>query len=109
MEQANFTNCIISGYLAGELELQNNSGAAFNYELNNCLLKLHPDSTLAGLTQANSIKIQLSDSIFVNAQEKDFRLHALSPAINAGTNIGISLDILENSRDATPDIGAYEF
>lgn len=109
LEQANFTNCIISGYLAGELELQNNSGTAFNYELNNCLLKLHPDSTLAGLTQANSIKIQLSDSIFVNVQEKDFRLHALSPAINAGTNIGISLDILENSRDATPDIGAYEF
>jgi hypothetical protein len=112
--QANFTNCIISGYLAGELELQNNSGAEFNYELSHCLLKLHPDSTLGSLAQTNSIKIQSSNSIFANTQERDFRLHALSPAIDAGietSNIEEDdEDILgQNRNNGIPDIGAYEF
>ncbi len=110
LEEANFTNCIISGYLAGELELQNNSDAEFNYELNHCLLKLHPDSTLGSLAQTNSIKIQSSDFVFVNTHERDFKLHALSPGINAGIYVGVTEDILGILRgDAAPDIGAYEF
>jgi hypothetical protein len=36
-------------------------------------------------------------------------LAATSPAINAGTNVNVLLDYLDNARDANPDIGAYEY
>lgn len=39
----------------------------------------------------------------------NFRLHPLSPAINAGTDVGITLDYAGNGIVAAPDIGAYEY
>ena len=39
---------------------------------------------------------------------EDFHLHDNSYAIGAGTNLGVSTDIEENSRETPPDIGAYE-
>lgn len=106
--QADFTNCIVSGSLPGEIELQENTTATFNYNFNNCLLKLHPDSSLTTLNENNSIKIQNSDSLFVDIQEDDYQLHQLSPAINAGIETGVTLDILGNTRNGLPDLGAYE-
>ena len=94
--------------LPGEIELQKNTAATFNYSFNNCLLKLHPDSSLASLNENNSIKIQNSDSLFVDIQEDNYQLHQLSPAIDAGVDAGISLDILGNTRKGLPDLGAYE-
>lgn len=108
LQQASFTNCIISGSLPGEIELQENTTATFNYSFNNCLLKLHPDSSLASLNENNSIKIQNSDSLFVDIQEDNYQLHQLSPAIDSGVDAGISLDILGNTRNGLPDLGAYE-
>ena len=108
LQQASFTNCIISGSLPGEIELQENTAAIFNYSFNNCLLKLHPDSSLASLEENNSIKIQNNDSLFLGVQENNYQLHQLSPAIDAGVDAGISLDILGNTRKGLPDLGAYE-
>ena len=108
LQQANFTNCVISGSLPLEIELQKNTAATFNYSFNNCLLKLHPDTSLASLNENNSIKIQNGDSLFVDIQEDNYQLHQLSPAINAGIDVGISLDILGNTRNGLPDLGAYE-
>lgn len=45
---------------------------------------------------------------FVDAANKDFRLAAGQAPVDAGTNVGILLDILDVSRDANPDMGAYE-
>ena len=39
----------------------------------------------------------------------DFQLTENSPLINAGADLGILLDMAGNSRDALPDIGAFEF
>ena len=39
----------------------------------------------------------------------DFSLKSSSPCINAGTNVGLTTDILGNSIKGTPDIGAYEY
>ena len=108
MQQASFTNCIISGSLPGEIELVENTAATFNYSFNNCLLKLHPDSSLTSLEENNSIKIQNSDSLFVNIQEDNYQLHQLSPAIDAGIETGVAQDILGNTRNGLPDLGAYE-
>ena len=39
----------------------------------------------------------------------DFSLKSTSPAINAGASIGLTADILGNSMNGTPDIGAFEY
>jgi hypothetical protein len=39
----------------------------------------------------------------------DFRLKAGSPAINAGTDVGLTTDFLGKPIRGVPDIGAYEF
>ena len=86
-----------------------NSGARSSFLERN---KLHPDSSISNLNQTNSIKVNSGSSIFINPQEQDFQLSNNSIAIDAGkasilTN-ALSLDILGNSRDGNPDIGAYE-
>jgi hypothetical protein len=47
--------------------------------------------------------------VFMNAPGYDFRLASGSPAINAGTNVGISVDQTGTTRSGTPDMGAIEF
>ncbi len=50
------------------------------------------------------------DPGFVNESAGDYHLTAGSPAVNAGTPIGAPPDDINGApRDATPDIGAYEF
>lgn len=50
-----------------------------------------------------------SDPLFIDATNYDFRLSGSSPAIDAGTDLGIDEDFTGNTRDASPDIGAYEY
>jgi hypothetical protein len=56
-----------------------------------------------------------TDPLFINKSESyskdlDFVLQNNSPAINKGTNLSeITHDYFDNTRDATPDIGAYEY
>lgn len=59
------------------------------------------------------IKEQITDPLFVNLGEQDFHLLPTSPAINAGTDLGFSLDF-ENLPvplpvGTPPDLGAYEY
>ncbi len=50
------------------------------------------------------------DPAFVNITNRNFMLSVGSPAINKGiSGIGVLLDLNNKARDATPDIGAYEF
>lgn len=54
------------------------------------------------------------DPLFVDAAAMDYRVPAMSPAVNGGTAAGIptgTLDLLSQPRvhDTAPDIGAYEF
>ena len=43
------------------------------------------------------------------SSDYDFFLQSTSPAINEGTDVGITTDYEGRTRDATPDIGAFEF
>ena len=111
LTEAHFTNCIIDGSAAHELELQNNSAGDFNYLFDHCVLKLHPDSAIENLNQTNSLKVNSNGTLFENTQEQNFQLGNNSIAIDAGKaslSNELLVDILGNSRDANPDIGAYE-
>lgn len=48
-----------------------------------------------------------TDPLFRSAS--DYRLRAGSPAINAGTDVGLTTDYLGKPVRGVPDIGAYEF
>jgi parallel beta-helix repeat protein len=55
-----------------------------------------------------------SNPLFTNAsgsysRASDFQLQSSSPAINAGTNIGLTSDYAGNPIVGSPDIGAYEY
>ena len=108
LDNATFTNCIFSGSLVNELNLQEDLGAEFNYMFDHCLLKLHPDSSLSSLNQSNSIKIDSDFNLFEDVQNGDFQLSTNSTAINKGKLTNNLTDILGANRDQSPDIGAYE-
>lgn len=64
----------------------------------------------------NGIAGQESDSLsanplFTNSSNGDFSLLSTSPAINAGTDVGLTLDYAGNTVPSgpAPDIGIYEF
>jgi predicted outer membrane repeat protein len=70
------------------------------------------------LTQANSVYdganngtgiINNQDPLFVDALNGDFSLLCTSPAINAGTTVAYTTDILGNPHVGTVDMGAYEY
>ncbi|MCK4553185.1 right-handed parallel beta-helix repeat-containing protein, partial [Candidatus Pacearchaeota archaeon] len=49
------------------------------------------------------------DPLFVNPSEADFHLQADSPAIDNGTDVGLTSDFEGNPIVGLPDIGAYEY
>lgn len=108
LTQANFTNCILSGSLTHELDLQKDNSAEFNYNFNHCLLKIHPDTNLSSFSQNNSIKIENNQTVFVDIQNDDYQLSEGSPAINAGIETNVIMDLLNEYRIGLPDMGAYE-
>ena len=55
---------------------------------------------------ANSME---SNPIFVNLTANNFRLQSSSPAINNGTDVGLTTDYIGNPIVGIPDIGAYEY
>lgn len=108
LNEATFTNCIIDGSNVHELELQSNSLGNFNYLFDHCLLKIHPDSSISSLNEENSIETNNDINIFNSTLDQDFIISEESPALNTGKSTTVTLDLLGNSRDNTPDIGAYE-
>lgn len=50
----------------------------------------------------------VSNPLFANASS-NFNLQPLSPAIDAGTSVGLTSDYAGNPIYGTPDIGAYEY
>ncbi len=65
------------------------------------------DGTGSGLEQGNNLATDSPD--FVNAADRDLRLGLNSPALNGGIDVGVLLDYIGTKRDATPDLGAFEY
>jgi len=50
-----------------------------------------------------------TDPLLVNESGLNYQLTSTSPAINAGSDVGVTTDYLNNVRTGNPDIGAYEY
>ena len=106
---ASFTNCIVHGTLEDELVYDDDDIAQFSFDFNNCLLTTKLDVTGVGY---NLILKNLNNSenpLFVNAFEDDYHLQSNSPCRDFGIPTFSGNDLDEVGRDATPDLGAYEY
>ncbi len=114
-----FSNGIVYGNLQNnnELDVDSQTGAAFNWSFDNSVLKVANENINTGDASHFSNMVFNSDPLFRDNAGQDYRLNVSSSAINKGnTNVvnespSIETDLLGNSRlsDGTPDCGAMEF
>ncbi|MBC7846085.1 MAG: hypothetical protein H7Y10_06310 [Flavobacterium sp.] len=115
---ANFNNCIIYGSYSNEMILNKRTGAAFNYQFNNCLIKFdntsnqytnHPEYQFAtDPTHYNAIIQNKSPNFFKIADNK-LNIDDTSAAFAKGNaTYLVPLDILGKTRTLPPDLGAYQ-
>ena len=116
--RAKFDNCIIYGTNNDEILLADatkDNPAYFNYRFNNCLIRIkdilkpkqyphffdHTEDCINGAG---------NNELFLDVSKYDYRPDTMSIVIDKGRVInGITEDIDGQPRDATPDIGCYEF
>lgn len=117
LENAYFGNCIIYGNRSNELIMDGHASGQFNFQFDNCLIRVDEEETDVSNESLYSNCIINEDPNFVEPIENNFELDTLSPARNAGSltivnsDLGVlGTDILGNSRtsDGGPDLGAYE-
>lgn len=115
---ATFNNCIIYGPYSNEMILNKKSGATFEYQFNNCLLKFdntsnqytnHPDYQFDTDAIHYNFIIQNKDPKFFNVYQNKLNIDATSAAFAKGNSAyPVPLDILGNTRTLPPDLGAYQ-
>jgi hypothetical protein len=96
------SNNIIWGTMAEEISLLNEAGEDFTIIMTNNLLR----STNEAFVGFNNILNE--DPLFIDPELFNYQLDSLSPAINAGLNLGVAIDLLGINRSDPPEIGAYE-
>ena len=115
---ATFNNCIIYGSYSNEMTLNKKTGAAFDYQFNNCLIKFDNLSTKFASTPEyqfttdalhyNGIILNKDPKFFKIAQNK-LNIDETSAAFAKGNQAYlIPLDILGKTRTLPPDLGAYQ-
>ena len=118
LTMATFNNCIIYGSYSNEMSLTRKTGAAFEYQFNNCLIKFDnvsnqftPNADYQFNTDSahyNAILLN-KDLKFFNTSQNKFNIDATSAAFAKGNSAYlIPLDILGNTRSLPPDLGAYQ-
>ena len=118
LTMATFNNCIIYGSYSNEMSLTRKTGAAFEYQFNNCLIKFDNVSnqfTTNADYQFNTDSAHYNaillnkDPKFFNTSQNKFNIDATSAAFAKGNSASlIPLDILGNTRSLPPDLGAYQ-
>ncbi|NQV53015.1 MAG: right-handed parallel beta-helix repeat-containing protein [Flavobacteriales bacterium] len=112
---ANFENTIVYGNLDEEVNIDMDDSEAFDYFFDHCVLKR--DTTVDDPLYFSSIVLnptspivdgQQVDPLFKDVSE-DFKLSEVSRAKDVGKVTALMIDIEGNARDASPDIGAYEY
>lgn len=116
LSKATFNNCIIYGSYSNELELNKKTGVAFEYQFNNCLIKM---DAKAGATNPlyqftndpahyNAILLN-QDPKFQSSAKNKLNIDATSAAFAKGNaSYLIPFDILGTTRTLPPDLGAYQ-
>jgi len=113
---ARFDNTIIYGALDEEVEIDGDDKEPFEYFFDHCVLKRDTNELNDPTHYASIILNPISpiiDGITRNPLFDDlslgYKLYEESAAKDSGKPSGVINDIDGNSRDASPDIGAYEF
>lgn len=112
LQNTYFGNCIIYGNLTEgeEIGLDEDPGAAFDYQFDYCLMRDEQD--VSGGKFTNITKNVLSNPVFNDPAENDYHLIDQSAAIDKGS-VGVmgalTIDLDGNNRGAAPDLGAYEY
>lgn len=118
LTQATFNNCIIYGSYSNEMILNKKTGATFEYQFNNCLIKFDNISN----KYTNDLLYQFDTdpthykNIILNKDPKFFKISQnklnideTSAAFAKGNSTYlIPLDIIGNTRTLPPDLGAYQ-
>ena len=97
----NVVNSILWGNLEEELFISTRPESMSELFIGNSILK----TELSLAINDNQIN---TDPKFIDPIKYNFRLDTLSPAKDAGIDIGVPVDQDGQPRDAQPDIGAYE-
>ena len=118
LTEANFNNCIIYGNDNPELLIEKEDGTDFNFKFTNCLIRFddfnnsftQPEYDFTNSALYENI-IFNEDPKFLDTQTNQLIIGEESAAINQGNSVFANLvpiDILNNNRTATPDLGAYQ-
>ena len=101
-------NTIVYGYREEEIMIttEEEGGRTLGWQLSNCLIKTKT-TTLPGFVDCLFNQDPRFDE--KEAKMQKYKLTANSPAIGKGKPVGVQNDILGNSRNTPPDIGAYEY
>ncbi len=113
---ARFDNTIIFGALDEEVAIDGDESEPFNYMFDHCVLK-RDTNELNDPAHYESIVLNplpvLVDGVSKNAVFDDisvnYKIYELSAARSKAKLSGVNADLEGNTRDANPDIGAYEF
>lgn len=115
---ATFNNCIIYGSYSNEMILNKKTGAAFEYQFNNCLIKFdnnsnqyskHPEYQFTTDSAHYNAIIQNKSPNFFKIVANQLNIDNTSAAFAKGNaTYLVPLDILGNTRTLPPDLGAYQ-
>lgn len=104
-------NCVVYGSLQNEVIIDSVDLAPCNVTLQNCVLKVDPNTIRPWVVQSNVL--YNTDPMFVKTETEkwNFRVKTGSPLIDAGVDIPAITQDLDgkNRRNGPQDIGAYEF
>jgi hypothetical protein len=108
-----FRNCIFwgeNGTVDDEVVVVRTGATTFNVNFDYGLWKVLNPPANATITQVINNQQPLFDSVNVSKMFYSFRLKDISPAVDKGTNAGITLDLDGRSRpNGLPDLGCYEY
>ncbi|WP_205511726.1 choice-of-anchor Q domain-containing protein [Longitalea arenae] len=109
---ASFRNCIFwgeNGTAEDEVVTDKQGNTPFNVNFQNCLWKVKNNPAFVNASNIIANQSPLFDSINTQSRIYNFRLRDESPAINSGTNAGVTIDLDGRSRPVgLPDLGCYE-
>jgi hypothetical protein len=118
LTKATFNNCIIYGSYSNEMSLNRKTGAIFNYQFNNCLIKFdnssarfatNPDYQFTTDPVHYNAIILNKDPKFFKIADNKLNIDETSAAFAKGNSAFlIPLDILGRARTLPPDLGGYQ-
>ncbi len=115
ISEAQFDNCIVYGNRRVEFGIGLQASGQLNFQFRDSFLRLAENPDDGAFDREDTTRFENctldTDPEFVNAQQNNFELDSISPAIdaaNAAWSQSVPTDIVKLNRLPNPDVGAYE-